>query len=149
MTTTHAPRDTVSRPALVPVAAATLAGSLLFTAFGTVLSPESDGHGWSELLIIGAFSVVAVALVFALVARAQDGPRAGGIGLALGVAALASVLVFWAGITPALGAGAVLLGLATRRTGQGSGVGMAAVACGALGLAGYVAIYVADWVAQL
>ena len=90
-----------------------------------------------------------MALVFALVSRVQDGPRAGGIGLALGIAALASVLVFWAGITPALGVGALLLGLATRRTGQGAGVGMAGVACGALGLAGYVAIYVADWVAQL
>ena len=46
MTTTHAPRDTMSRPALAPVAAATLAGSIVFSVFGTVLSPESDGHGW-------------------------------------------------------------------------------------------------------
>ena len=41
----------------------------------------------------------------------------------------------------------ILLGSAARRTPEGAGKGIAAVAIGALALVGYVAIYISDWMA--
>ena len=52
-----------------------------------------------------------------------------------------TVPVFWAGITPALGVGAIILGLSgDRRT-----LSRIGVALGALALMGYVGTYVLDW----
>ena len=148
MTTTHAPLSTTRRPALLPAAALTLAASFVFTSLGTIASGTSDEHGWAEFLMVCGFSVVAVALVFGLaVARLQDSPRAAGVGLGLATVGLLTVVAFWAGVTPALAVGGILLGMAARRTGRSAGIGTAAMAVGALALAGYVAIYLADWLA--
>jgi hypothetical protein len=146
--TTHAPTST--RPSTLPVAVATLLGSIAFNALGTVASGTSDEHGWGEFLTVCAFSLVAVALVFGFaVARLQDGPRAGAVGLVLSVLGLLTVVAFWAGVTPALAIGGMLLGIDARSSSQRTGLGTAAVAVGALAAVGYVAMYVGDWVSSM
>ena len=151
MTTTQAPQTyTDHEPAILPIAAGTFLATGAFTSLGTVASAQSGNeHGWGEFLVVCGIGLVATAVVFGLVVpRTRNGSRAGGVGLTLGIIAVPSVLAFWAGITPALAVGAVLLGLAARREGR-AGMGSAAVALGLLAGAGYVAIYVSDWVAQL
>jgi hypothetical protein len=145
--TTHAPVHTTERPSVLSAAAATFLGSLGFIALGIFGDGSaSDEHGWGEFFIIVGFAAVAVAAVFGLaVARLQSSPKAGPVGLALALFGLVTVLVFWAGITPALAVGGMLLGAAARRNGLRTGFGTAAVAVGALALLGYVAIYVTDW----
>jgi hypothetical protein len=147
-TTTHAP--TTTRPATLPAAVATFVASCVLTSLGTVASGTSDEHGWGEFFMVCGFSLVAVVLVFGLaVARLQDGPRAGAVGLALSILGLLTVAVFWAGVTPALAVGGVLLGMGARRTGQRTMLGTAAMAVGALAIVGYVAIYLGDWVSNM
>jgi hypothetical protein len=147
-TTIHAPITT--RPATLPTAVATFVASCVFTSLGTVASGGSDEHGWGEFFIVCGFSLVAVALVFGLaVHRLQDSPRAGAVGLGLSILGLLTVVAFWAGITPALAVGGVLLGMAARRSGRQAGIGTAAIAVGALAAVGYVAIYLGDWVANM
>ena len=151
MTTTQAPQTfTNHEPATLPTAVGTFLATCAFTSLGTVASPRSgDEHGWGEFLVVCGIGLVATVVVLGLVVpRVRNGSRAGGVGLALGIIAVPSVLAFWAGITPALAVGAVLLGLAARRQGRG-GMGSTAVALGLLAGAGYVAIYVGDWVSQL
>ncbi len=131
-------------PPLAPVAAATFAGTALFTALGTVLSGETNEHGWGELAFVLGIALVAVGGVTALVRRFQDSHKAAGVGLGLAVFGLATVLVFFMGVTPAFAVGGMLLGAAARRTQVRPGLGSAAVAIGALALLGYVAIYVTD-----
>lgn len=149
MTTTHAPQITTHGPALMPIAAVTLLGSFAFTALGTVVSAEGGEHGWGEFLTVCGFSVVAVALVFGLVARFQPSPRAGGVALGLAGFGLLTVLAFWAGVTPAFGVGGILLGMAARRTGRSTSLGTCAIAVGALAIIGYAAIYVGDLLTSL
>jgi len=145
MTTQHLTSPPVTpAPPLVPVAAATFAGTALFTALGTVLSGEGDEHGWGEFAFVLGIALVAVVGVMALVRRLQDSRKAAGAGLALSVFGLATVLVFFMGLTPAFAVGGMLLGAAARRTQVRPGLGGAAIAVGALALLGYVAIYVTD-----
>jgi hypothetical protein len=147
-TTTHAPTST--QPATLPVAVATFVASCALISLGTVASGTSDEHGWREFLIVCGLSLVAVALVFGLaVARLQDSPRAGAVGLALSIVGLLTVAAFWAGITPAFAVGGVLLGMAARRSGHRTGLGTAAIAVGALAIVGYLAMYIGDWVSSM
>ena len=147
MSTTHAPVRTTERTSVVPLALGTFVGSLVFIALGTFGDGSAtDEHGWEEFLVIAGISAAAVALVFGLaVARLDSSPRAGAVGLTLSILGLLTVLAFWAGVTPALAVGGMLLGVAARRTGRATGMGTAAVAIGALALVGYVAIYISDW----
>ncbi len=135
-----------------PAAVATVLGTLAFAAFGTFADGTKGTGGASadamELVVIGAFVVALAALMFALVVpRALRSGRTANLGLGLAIGSLPFVLVFWSGITPVLAVSGILLGSAARRTPEGAGKGVAAVAIGALALLGYVAIYVSDWMA--
>jgi len=129
---------------LALVAGATFAGTLGFTALGTVLSAQSDEHGWSELAVIGGIALVAVLGVFAVVRRFRGSPKAGGVGLGLSLFGLLTVLAFFMGLTPAFAVGGLVLGASAGHQGRGARLGIAATAIGALALVGYVGIYVAD-----
>jgi hypothetical protein len=131
----------------LPAAVGTFLASLAFIAVGTFGDGSSGSeHGWGEFVFVAGFSAVAVALVFGLaVSRLQASSRAGLVGLILAVLGLLTVVVFWAGVTPALAVGGIMLGLCARRLGRGAGLGTAAVVVGALAVAGYLAIYVGDW----
>jgi hypothetical protein len=149
MTSTQIPVHSTQALSTPQLAAATFLGSVAFNALGTFGDgTEGSEHGWGEFVIVGGFSVVAVALVFGLaVPRLRSSRKAGAVGLTLAILGLLTVPVFWAGVTPALAVGGLVLGGAARRTGRGGASGTAAVATAALALLGYVAIYVTDWMA--
>jgi hypothetical protein len=149
MTSTQIPVHSTQNLSIPRLAAVTFLGSVAFNALGTFGDgTEGSEHGWGEFVIVAGFSAVAVALVFGLaVRRLWSSPRAGAVGLTLAVLGLLTVVVFWAGVTPALAVGGLVLGGAARRAGRSGATGTAAVAVGALALLGYVAIYVTDWMA--
>ncbi|MGZ8745353.1 MAG: hypothetical protein ACXWXO_20760 [Nocardioides sp.] len=144
MTMQQLTTPTTTSPPALPVAVATFAGTGVFTTLGTVLSGESGEHGWGELAFVLGVALVAVIGVFALVRRTQHSPRAAAVGLGLAVLGLATVLVFFMGLTPAFAVGGMVLGAAARRSQLRPGLGGAAIAVGALALIGYVAIYLSD-----
>ena len=132
---------------ILPIALATAVGAIAFNALG-IFGDGSDGAGHSsgEFWIISGLIAVATAVVFGLIVPRSAG-RSAGVGLALAAAGLLLLVpVFWSGLPAVLGAGGVVLGVASRRT-RRSGAATAAVAIGALVLIGYVAIYVLDWMA--
>jgi hypothetical protein len=139
--TVTAERDR-ARHAVVPVAV----GSFLVAAFLDLARADSA----REALSMVAFGLVVVSLLYPLVVvrglRAADGS---GRALALGIlAVLLIVPAFWSGLPMILGAAAALLGYAGRRAETGSGKATAAFVLGVLGMVGYVATYVSDWVAN-
>jgi hypothetical protein len=77
------------------------------------------------------------------------GREAAGAGaLALSMLGLLSVAVFWSGLPPILATGGLLLGWAGRNAGRGRGLCRAAVAIGALALAGDTVVVLADWLSN-
>ena len=130
----------------IPVAQLALGTTLASFAFNALGiygdGTGGDDHSTSEFLIVCGVAVVAAMVVFGLVVPLTlDKPSSGRTALILAILAVLSVPVFWAGITPALGVGAIILGLSgDRRTLSRSGV-----ALGALALMGYVVTYVLDW----
>jgi hypothetical protein len=148
MTSTTAFRTPTASSSLLRVAAATFVLTTAFNALGTFADDtEGADHSAASFFVIAGISAVACAVVFGLVVPRTSERRAAAVGLGLAVAGLVLVLAFWSGLTPALAVGGVLLGAAARRHGRNPGLGSAAVAVGALALVGYVAIYVADWMA--
>jgi hypothetical protein len=131
-----------SRRALVPVAVA----CFLVTTFFNVMRADKATETISMVLL----DVVVLALVCAfVVAPGLRQESAGGRALTLGLLGVLVLLpAFWSGLPVILGAAAVLLGHAGRRAATGSGLCMAGFALGALGVIGYVAFYVGDWIAN-
>jgi hypothetical protein len=85
-------------------------------------------------------SIVVGVLLFAFVV-----PRAGAvISLVLGVAALLSVLMFWAGLTLPIAAAATWAGWRERQRGDRPGIATVAVALAALSAVALVVIIVGD-----
>lgn len=128
---------------VAPLAIGTTLASFAFNALG-IYGDGTGGadHSTSEFLVVCGFAVVAALVVFGLVVpRTIDKPSAGRTAIILAGLAVLTVPVFWAGITPALGVGAIILGLEGDRRTQ-SRIG---VALGALALMGYVVTYVLDW----
>ena len=130
----------------IPVAQLALGTTLASFAFNALGiygdGTGGDNHSTSEFLIVCGVAVVAAMVVFGLVVPLTlDKPSSGRTALILAILAVLSVPVFWAGITPALGVGAIILGLSgDRRT-----LSRIGVALGALALMGYVVTYVLDW----
>ena len=125
------------------LAVGTTLASFAFNALGIYGDGTSgDDHSTSEFLVLCGVAVVAALVVFGLVVpRTIDAPSAGRTAIILAGLAVLTVPVFWAGITPALGVGAIILGLSgDRRT-----MSRVGVALGALSLMGYVVTYVLDW----
>ena len=128
---------------MAPIAVGTTLASFAFNALG-IYGDGTGGadHSTSEFLVVCGIAVVAALVVFGLVVpRAIDKPTADRTATILAVLAVLTVPVFWAGITPAMGVGAIVLGLGgDRRT-----LSRIGVALGALALMGYVVTYVLDW----
>lgn len=138
---------TTASPRIAPVAAATTLVTLGLDAFG-VYGDGSNGtqRGVGVLLETFGITVVAAAVVFALVVPwAMRRPGVGAPALTLAVLGALSVPVFWLGITPVLGAGAVLLGLAGRDRERGHTAAQVALVIGLLAVIGAVAGYALDW----
>jgi len=131
-----------ARHAVVPVAV----GSFLVAAFFDLARADSAG----EALSMVAFGLLVVGLLYPLVVvRGLRAADASGRALALGIlAVLLIVPAFWSGLPMILGAAAALLGYAGRRAETGSGKATAAFVLGTLGMVGYVASYVTDWLAN-
>jgi hypothetical protein len=148
MTSTQmSPTATTSLP-LRPVAIATVLGPIGFVAFGTFVTGDGVDAEPREFFVMSGFVVALSALMFLLVVpRALRAGRTANLGLGLAITSLPFALLAWSGITPVLAVSGILLGLAAHRTTAGAGKGAVAVAVGALALLGYVAMYVADWMA--
>lgn len=131
-----------ARHAVVPVAIA----SFLVAAFFDLARADSAG----EALSMVALDLLVVGLVYPLVVvRGLRADHAGGRALALGiVGVLLIVPAAWSGLPMILGAAAALLGYAGRRAATGSGKATAAFVLGILGVVGYLAFYVSDWLAN-
>lgn len=107
--------------------------------------PADENGGVSEMLAALAISGVAALLLFgwAIPRAVEAGPeRAARRGIALGVAGVVTVVAFWTGLPFVLGGAALALGTAARQ--RGGQAGGAAVALGALAVAGAIAITVVD-----
>jgi hypothetical protein len=132
------------RATLPTAALVTILGSAVLVAFGIWGdgSPSEDPQIRVFLVVCG-FIAMAAAVVFGwLVPRGLRNETSGGLALTLSILGLVTVLAFWAGVTPVLAVGGILLGWAGRRM---SGVCKTAVAVGALALVADVGIYVMDW----
>ena len=140
---TYSPTLKATTIPVAPLAIGTTLASFAFNALGIYGDGTGgDDHSTSEFLIVCGVAVVAAMVVFGLVVPLTlDKPSSGRTALILAILAVLSVPVFWAGITPALGVGAIILGLSgDRRT-----LSRIGVALGALALMGYVVTYVLDW----
>jgi hypothetical protein len=131
-----------SRQALVPAAIA----CFVVTTFFNVARADAFGEAISMI----ALDVVVLGLVYAfVVARGLRQESAGGRALTLGVVGvLLCVPAYWSGLPLVLGSAALLLGHAGRRASSGSGQATAGFVLGALAVIGYLAVYVADWIAH-
>lgn len=135
-------------PSTTPLLAALGAGTAaVLTAIGTFVADVSEGaepHTMSDWLTVLAIIAVATVVVFGLVVRTAAQGDAARRSLVLGVVAILSVVVFWAGLTPVLAAAAVACALQARgRTGRfptaaAAGTGLAALAFGAVAVLAFV-----------
>jgi len=101
---------------------------------------SEDGFQAGAWLSILSISLVVSLGLFALVV-----PRGGPVtGLALGVAALLSVVVFWAGLTLPIAAAAAVTGWHERQHGDRRGLATAAVALAAVSTVALIAIIIGD-----
>jgi hypothetical protein len=95
------------------------------------------------------FTMLAISLAISLALCAFVVPRAGATwGIALGVLALVSVLVFWAGITLPFAVAAGLIGRKLRQQGDGSVAPLAALGLAALSTVALVAVIIGDAMAN-
>ena len=91
------------------------------------------------------FGMLAISLVVGLALFAFVVPRAGAVaGVVLGVVALLSVIVFWAGITLPIAAAAAVTGWRARQRGDRRGLATAAVALAGVSAVALIAIIIVD-----
>jgi len=134
---------TISERVIAPVAIGAIALATVLAAVGTWMGPDEQGS--REFLVICAVIAVAAAVVFGwVVPRGLQREAAGATALTLSILGLVAVLAFWSGLTPILAGGGALLGWAGRDADRGRAMSRAAIGIGAVALAGYLAIYVAD-----
>lgn len=101
---------------------------------------EDGDFKFGEWLTVLVVSLVVGGLVFVLVV-----PGAGAVsGLVLGVVALVSVGVFWAGLTLPLAAAAGVVGLRARQGKERTGLGVAAIVLAAVAAVALVAVIIGD-----
>jgi O-antigen ligase len=97
-----------------------------------------------DYAIIFAVSLVVGALVFLFVVPGGGATTA----LVLGIVAVASIVVFWAGITLPLAAAGAVTGWRVRKTGDRAQLATIAVALSALAAVALVAVIIGDAVAN-
>ncbi|MEX0426932.1 hypothetical protein AB3X52_04800 [Nocardioides sp. DS6] len=112
---------------LVPYAAAGLVGAALVIVLGNTNVDAGEDGGLGPALITGVGCVVLAALLFALVLRRFSGTRTQ---IVLMVLTILSLVVFWSGATPVLGAAAAAA--ARRPSGSFTVAGWVAIAAAAI-----------------
>lgn len=91
----------VRRNELVPYAVAGLIGAAIVIVFGNTNLSAGENGGLSDALVTAAVCVVLAAVLFAVVLPRYSGTRTQ---VVLAVLTVLSLLVFWSGPTPVLGA---------------------------------------------
>jgi hypothetical protein len=105
---------------------------------------EDDSFQFGAWLVVLAVSIVISVAIFLFAV-----PRAGlAVGLVLGIVGLASVLVFWAGITLPLAAAAAVVGWRLRRGGNTAAGPLVVLALAVVTAVALVAIIIGDAVAN-
>jgi hypothetical protein len=138
MTTADPPTSPLtSRLTYVPVGVAASLVHLLMMIPGY---SEDGALQWGAWLGVLAVSAVVAALVFVFVV-----PGGGAVtGVVLGAVGLASVLIFWAGVTLPLAAAAGLVGWHARQRADRPGLANASLALAVVSIIGLVAIIIGD-----
>ncbi len=142
-------RYRLSRERKIGVMAVSVA--VLMAVF-SVVGGENQDEQLGTLWFTVPFAIIAGALVFAwLVPWAKRTAPAGAnrpvrTGLVMSVLGLLSIVAFWSGLPVILGAGGVALGQTRREdaTAGHGGISLAAVALGALAVAGGIAVVAFD-----
>jgi len=114
---------------LVPYAAAGLVGAAIVIVFGNTNVDHAAGEngGLGPALVTGIICVVLAGVLFAVVLPRFSGSRAQ---LVLAVLTVLSLVVFWSGATPVLGAATAAAG--RRSPGLYTAAGWVGVVAGAL-----------------
>ncbi len=121
----------------LPIGAAAALAHMLMMIPGYSEDEGFDAGAW--------FGVLAVVLVVTAVVFVFVVPRGGAVtGAVLGVVALASVVVFWAGFTLPLAAAAGLVGWHARQRGERAGLANTALGLAAVATIALVAIIIGD-----
>lgn len=142
MTTADLPASPhASRPRYLAIGAAASLAQMLMMIPGYNEDGEFQLGVWLGVL---AVSLVVAAVVFVFVV-----PGGGAVtGVVLGAVSLASVLIFWAGVTLPLAAAAGLVGWRARQRGERPGLANAALALAVAAAIALVAIIIGDAVAN-
>ncbi len=138
MTTASALLPTpVSRTRYLLIAAVAAIAQMLMMIPGYSEDGELQVGEWLIVLLI---SLVVSAALFTFVV-----PQGGAVSaLVLAIVALASVLVFWAGITLPFAAAAAVISWRSRAAGERTGMATAALAVSIVAAIGLVAIIISD-----
>lgn len=142
MTTASAPLPTpVSRTRYLLIAAVAAIVQMLMMIPGYSEDGEFQFGEWLIALLI---SLVVAAALFTFVV-----PNGGAVSaLVLAIVALASVLVFWAGLTLPIAAAAAVISWRSRAAGERTGMATAALAVSIVAAVALVAIIIGDAVAN-
>ena len=128
-----------SRAVVVAIAASVVQMLMMIPGYS-----EDDSFQFGEWLVVLAVSIVISVAIFLFAV-----PRAGlAGGLVLGIVGLASVLVFWAGITLPLAAAAAVVGWRLRRGGNTAAGPLVVLALAVVTAVALVAIIIGDAVAN-
>jgi hypothetical protein len=114
-TTTHPMTAAPSRTPLLAALGLTVSSAL--TAVGTfwaVNDGDNSDHSASDWLVTVGIAAVATAIVFGLVVRTAASGNPGRRAIILGVVALLSDVVFWAGLPAVLATGALACALTAK-----------------------------------
>jgi len=112
---THAAVPETRRNELVPYAVAGLLGAAVVIVLGNTNVDAGEDGGLGPALITGVGCVVLAALLFAVVLRRFSGTRTQ---VVLAVLTVLSLIVFWSGATPVLGAATAAAGRRTTAAGR-------------------------------
>lgn len=113
---------TNTTPAWPALAAAGFGASVVLTVMGTFFDLAHNDSGETDSVVeyVPTVGLIAVgtALVFGLVVRKASLANAATRALALSIASVLSLAVFWAGLPAVLAAGAVACAMVDRRSGR-------------------------------
>ena len=122
------------QPFLAPVIG--LGIYLAAVVLGLILGRGGEGdQGFAEWVVTLVIALAGVAVASWAVGRADRRGSAGRTALILGVVAVLTIVVFWAGFPCVFGASAIALGMRARRQEGSPGVATAGILLGVLALA--------------
>jgi hypothetical protein len=135
------PADNTHRTTLLGIA---VAATVVHMAMMIPGYSEDGDFQARDFAIVFAVSLVVGALVFLLVVPGGGATTA----LVLGILAIASIVVFWAGITLPLAAAGAVTGWRARQTGAQKQLATIAIALSVLAAVALVAVIIGDAVAN-